>query len=71
MVGVVYLEVDGPMDDAAGACSDAVRHFEHLAALEPDAFTDRLHGAAATLAEIYDRTGDTDAAARLRARYGQ
>jgi tetratricopeptide (TPR) repeat protein len=70
MVGWVYLDVDGPMDYAVESAVEAVRLFEQLHAGEPGVFTDRLHAAARTLAEVYERAGNPDAAARLRARYG-
>ncbi|MGH3623848.1 MAG: tetratricopeptide repeat protein [Sciscionella sp.] len=69
MVGLVYLRVDGPLEGALAAVTEAVDFFTELAAAEPDGFTDRLRAAAATLADVHEAMGDLRSAAEVRARF--
>ena len=68
--GSVCLTVDGPMDLAVAASTEAVRLFDVLAAGHPEAFTDRLHAAARTLADVHEAMDNPGPAAEIRARYG-
>ncbi|GAA4699426.1 hypothetical protein GCM10023263_41250 [Phytohabitans rumicis] len=68
--GCVCVALDESSVEAIAAAREGLGLYAVLAATEPDAFTDRLHSAAETLADLYEIAGDPEAAAAVRAEYG-